>query len=102
MDNIGGISHNLESLQMPSLRKYPSLTAFSKDSKKSFVDIMDQFLSSDPGITVQGKYYKDKGSSAALMTINNFLNDNQNITADFTKLSDAGREMEKNVEKLVS
>lgn len=99
--DMSGLAHNIDSMEMPALRKFPSLAKFTRNSKLEFVNILDQFMSDDPGITVKGKYYKNKGDQSALMAINDYLNDNQNITQDFTKITGMQTEMEKQVDKLI-
>ncbi|HCY38032.1 MAG: hypothetical protein DKM50_11015 [Candidatus Margulisiibacteriota bacterium] len=101
VNQIEGAINMNDAIYNAGLRRAPSLAQFSKKSMNSFIEIMRQYTSDDPGITLDGKFYDDKSGVAASMAVQRYISDNQNILANFTKLSEVGREMEKSVEKLI-
>ncbi|HAR61999.1 MAG TPA: hypothetical protein DCS13_00885 [Candidatus Margulisbacteria bacterium] len=101
VNRIDGSVNMNDTLYNAGLHRAPSLAQFSKKSMNSFVEIMRQYTSDEPGLTLEGIVYEDKSGVAASMAVQRYISDNQNILANFTKLSEVGREMEKSVEKLI-
>lgn len=94
-------ANNNEQLNTKGVRLVPNIATYHEKSTKAFDQVLSQYFDDDPGITIDGVYYEDEGGMAAMMKFNNFMEETNNISGNFTKLRDITKEVEGSVEKLV-
>lgn len=90
-----------EHLNTKGVKLLPNIATYHKTSTKAFESVLSQYFDDDPGITINGVYYKDEGDMAATLQFNNFMEKSNAIGNNFTKLRDITKEIEGSVEKLV-